>query len=356
MPPFDPDLSLGMLTADKMSPVTRVGPLERWFDDLKDRTIRFLPSKSDLIAGSAQLDGYLIAAGRYNVRVYAVGHDGTRYYLQSGDVWLDLDNTDPDAFTLAADVVKGSERLNVYRFDGGRRHFASINSGPSPEGLPAPLIWDDGKNLQTMIWSHFTTSQPPRVVGVAFVPDIAPAFDRVFFLWYDEEAASHREAVYQTDSTTDPLTIKGLVSGTELRAGMLPGLPTGIESGFYGHHAASGASYLSVYDPAEGRYRTYRWDDTFTATELPGLAHRVEAVLSNGRLFCRDGSMGYVYDSEGRRVNRFPLGGLCLACEITAGPIPRLYFTLPGWEHSDHDQSSLTFLVYSLPTDEIDRI
>jgi hypothetical protein len=343
-PPYDEGLSLGILTAQKMDRLDRIGPLNLWYGEFEGLDTSFLLSKSDLTAGTPPR-GYLVALGKYNVRMYSVLYN-TEYYI-GDNRWQDVDNTEPDQFTVGVDVAKGSDALNAYVFQETRQLFVSRD-------LIEPFTAEDEILLDSLIGVSNS-----RVIGATVVPASDPTYDYVQLLWLDVNTGMYHEARYRTNPLTGGLTS----ITTDIRTAGLTGLPSGIQSGFYGHHDASGRSYLSYYDTAKDKYRTFRWDDSLAVdgslavTELTEMKHRVDKVLSNGLLFSYGETKGFVYNASGERVNRFPLGDLHLSCEITAGSTPRLFFTLPTWGYSGNGgEDSLFILVYSIPTSKIDEL
>jgi hypothetical protein len=341
-PPYDEGLSLGILSAQKMDPVERIGPLNLWYGEFEGLENSFLPSKSDLIAGNPPR-GYLVGLGRYNVRMYSILYN-TEYYV-GDNRWQDVDNTEPDQFTVAVDVAKGSDALNAYVFLDTGQYFVSRD-------LIEPFFAEFDIPFDSLIQAGFPGSSP-RVIGATVVPASDPGYDYVQLLWIDRSTGEYHEARYQTAPASGGLS----GSGTDIRPAGLTGLPSGIQRGFYGHHDATGRSYLSYYDTSQDKYRTFRWDDSLAVTELTEMKHRVDKVLSNGLLLSYGKTMGFVYNAAGARVNRFPLGDLRLSCEITVGSTPRLFFTLPTWGKSGNGEEDFLFiLVYSIPTSEIDEL
>ena len=112
------------------------------------------------------------------------------------------------------------------------------------------------------------------------------------------------------------------------------------------------------------KLRSFRWGSDLNAAELPDLKFPIRRVLSTGRLFARGDTMGYVYDSDGNEINRFPMGGLHLACElIDAAGDDWLYFTLPAFgrepeteENWDRDKEYVVFVVYRIRTSAIEAL
>jgi hypothetical protein len=347
-PPYDEGLSLGVITAKKMKPVGRIGPLDLWYGDFEGRDTAFLLTKSDLIAGNP-LRGYFVGLGRYNVRIQAVEYAADHYLAENR--WENLDYSEPDRLPIVMDVAKdsasGGGALNAYVFQDGDKFFVSMDLVYQPSSQDA----EQNIPLESLLSGAF--GGVPRVLGAAVIPEPVAGSDQVAILWFDQATGQYQEALYRTDPASGllpvgaPPYLRGPGTG-------FTGLPSGTQTGFYGHHPASGRSYFSFYDTSKKKYRTFRWDAGLSVVELTDMKHRVDKVLSNGLLFSYGETMGYVYDASGVRVNRFPLGDLYLSCEITVGTTPQLFFTLPTWGRvGTGDQSFLLVLVYSIPTSEI---
>ncbi|MBN1838203.1 MAG: hypothetical protein JW820_20260 [Spirochaetales bacterium] len=349
-PPYDEGLSLGMLTARKMDAVGSIGPLNLWYEEFQGLDTAFLLSKSNLIDG-APIEGYFVAVGAYNLQIFAVEY-GTTHTLGESR-WEGLPNTHSEQHPLVLEMAKDSSNgggdLYAFAFSDADAHLLT-------KDLLQPLDGEGIFPLEPLIAADFPGSDP-RVIGVTVVPAASLDYDEVLVLWRDEVSRQYREARYRTEhSPPPPYLSPGAPNDVRLGAGFA-GLPSTIDLGFYGHHAASGRSYLSVYIDGQDTYRTYRWDDTLTVTELTAMDRRVDRILSNGLLFSYGETMGYVYDAAGVEVNRFPLGDLRLSCEITVGATPRLFFTLPTWGRGGNDSDDFLFvLVYSIPTSEIDEL
>ena len=71
-------------------------------------------------------------------------------------------------------------------------------------------------------------------------------------------------------------------------------------------------SYVSWFDTTAGSWRCVRWNGAgFTDSKvLPGITHRIDALLTTGMLFSTEGNVGRVYDSSGTEIASFPLGAL----------------------------------------------
>jgi len=83
-----------------------------------------------------------------------------------------------------------------------------------------------------------------------------------------------------------------------------------------------------------------------TATVMPGVTHRIDALLTTGDLLSTEGGVLRLYDPNGSLVLSVSLGGLQYCYEAYVGPTPYVFFSLPiSLSHGDWD-----FRVYAIPT------
>ncbi len=346
LPPYDQDISLAALTAGRMEQVAVVGPFQLWRGNYDGRELSFLPAKEDLLAG-ADPRGYLVAASDYAVDLAAVEVSGGSYTL-SGSYGAQMDNSDPTRFSYTAETVKRTLdptafNLQVVVFDptSGERTYLQFNQYFDTTATGTPI------DLKTPLSGLGLVS--PKAIGVRIAPAADPTYDTLQVLCRDS-SGNLAEAAFQTSTTT------GLVTpGTAVRTGFtLPQIPASVASGFYSRDVAAGVSFFSFYDQADGKWKTYSWDSGATAaTELP-VHRRVNAVLSTGELFSRDGAAAYLYDAAGKQLNRIPLGGLRFLYELYSGGKYYSYFSLPVWaEVRGGNGWELRVVVYRLPTSDL---
>jgi hypothetical protein len=129
-------------------------------------------------------------------------------------------------------------------------------------------------------------------------------------------------------------------------------LPSGLLNAFYCHANNTGLSYLSYWTGS--KYRTCSWYSASAptgVTELSGLDGRVDAVLSSGLLLSFADNSCTVYDAEGRKLYKFPMGGLKFCYESIDAGTPTLYFSLAYWQFGKDEKADELYVeVYALPT------
>jgi hypothetical protein len=374
LPPYQQDLSLGVLGVQKMTHLGVVGPLDIWPWDVQGRNLYYYPSKDALLAGGPggglPLKGFLAAVGAYSVRVYFIDYDGSNYLRASNSEW-GIDSADPRRFTFAAQSVKdgdagdGQELLGVIWFDpkGLGREFLLLDQGFREMTSPAPL------DLSLGIAAGLSDPPlDPLVVGGSYYPAEDPSSDVLNGLCIDRTTGLYSEASAQTAAGSPPGPYSGVGSLAAVREKVgIPAIPSDLESAFYFHDPSSKRSYLSYYDNERHGYRSFYWVDPVSpetqapVTVLTGLeGRRIDLLLSNGWLFSRGEDMGYVYDAEGELLNTFPMGGLQLSYEIFIGSEAFCIFSVPAWfldpTVTEGSESRLYLLLYYLPTSSLDTL
>jgi hypothetical protein len=361
MPPYQEELSLATVTADKLEGRTVIGPLDRGPYDFRDMDVRFYPSKDDLNAGSEFIRGFVVGVGKYSARIISVEHSGVSgddYYV-NGERTESVENADPDLFNHSFFSVKedgsagGTEYLGFVRFDysEGIRDFLLFDEFFSLLPGPDPIDLNEDVEAGTI------------ALGASVFPENSTSSDLFHILNVDPASGLYSEWSCQTDSSA------GLLSYTEFRPDFtISGkLPANLRGAFYFSSPVSLSptrrSYLSVYDPVRRGYRNFSWDDNLqlkVLAEMKGC--RIDLLLSNGWLFGRDENRGYVYDSKGELLNDFALGGLNLVYEIVAGTKAEVIFTIASWAPQDvglggnDGDDRLYCVVYRLPTNQLDDL
>lgn len=347
-PPFNPGVSLARLTADRLDRLGVVGPFVGTIDTSAHHT--FVPERAILQGGPLQ--GWILGVlPTYMAVRYAWGGSTT-----SPGQWTDSLWDDEGAQTLLRASVT-FDRLLVMRFStpsqwtwiGLLRSSLGTPEDPwiAPPGVPPDY---DFKNF--ILSQPVFVSMVPDVVGpCVFPPDPAfPSQRQLRFL--APGGGTYQEGEVTFEGFGPPYLIGAFL----VPSPPVTGLPSPIErTSFYHHSTATGDSYLSV-SGADGGYVTYRWDGSTSAAVALPLSMRVDAALSTGRLFSRDEEEGYVFDSGGERLARFPMGDLDFVGEYwdSAESRYRMVFVLPllvGGE--DDGERELSFEVYSWPTSEV---
>lgn len=349
LPPYNPNISLALLTAGKLDRVGSVGPFSGEINE--EARYTFVPDR-DFLLPAAALSGWVVGTARDYMAVrYCRGGSSISYSQWGDSLW----SGDADLRLLAASVGPiGAARLLVMRLHG-------------PEASLLQL-YDNGSTMQVQIAAEMTAAgagndfrkyveldgafanMQPGLVGAGAVPPTAANAMDLRFLSRDVTAGLYREGTVTWESSAPSLVTRSEDSMP------VTGLPAAIDASCYYHYCPkTGYAYLSVPD-GSGGYDVYRWDHVAYAAELIPVNRRVTAVLSTGRLFCRTSDDAYIHSSAGELLAEFPLGDLVFAGEYYDTPESRfrMVFVLPLRSGEEGDgERTLSFEVYSWPTAEV---
>jgi hypothetical protein len=350
MPPYREDLSLALPVAKQLEGVEVVGPLRLYEGEFKGWDIVFYPS-IDALRNTVNdiVRGFIVAATDRRARLLFVNHSGE----YEANYWNEVPIGDVDEKQLvyrAMPVIDGSdadpEHLGIIAFDNdsGMREYWAFNE---TLGISAEEPMNTPELLLGAGFFHYAVPGPiPVEYLVLNTLRIEPG-DQYFEEYYE---------INNTGVLINQYTVRSAIS--------LPGLPKDIDNCFYYRLPAplssTQRSYLSVYDPVRRAYRNFSWDDGLELQVLADMDRRIDLLLSNGWLFSEEDNKGYVYNGDGELINSFVMGGLKLVFEIFDGAIYRSVFTIPVWapERTDSNdwESRLYFLVYWIPTEELDNL
>jgi hypothetical protein len=341
-PPFNTDLSLARLTTEKLDRVGVIGPFAGNIDTRA--RYAFVPERTVLDTGVLQ--GWILGTGPgYVVAGYSPGGGAVAPGQWSNGLWQD----EQAPTLLSAPAAAGRLLLMRLSTPTSWTWIGVLGSNLVPED-PAP----PNNDFKGWVASQAAfASMTPNVVGVfVFPPDPAPSTQlRLRFFAPDIAGTGYQEGEGTLNGSSPP-TLSSAASASPT----IGGLPAAIDrTSFYYYSPATGYSYLSV-PGADGACTTYRWSGASAAASLFLERFRVDAVLSTGRLFARDGDVARIYDADGKRLSRFPMGALDYAGEYwdSAEGRLRMVFVLPLITgEQDGGERSLGFEVYSWPTAEV---
>jgi hypothetical protein len=114
---------------------------------------------------------------------------------------------------------------------------------------------------------------------------------------------------------------------------------------------------VSWFDTTAGSWRCVRWNGAgFTDSKvLPGITHRIDALLTTGMLFSTEGNVGRVYDSSGTEIASFPLGALRFIGERYVDGAPLALFSLARIVTERYSET-LAIDVYSIPAADLESL
>jgi len=341
LPPYNEDLSLAQITKSKMQRVNGIGPVHAWLDDDAPETeYYFLPDRNDPVNGG----GFFVNAASYGMQVRYFRDDSSTF---EGWWATNLDNDVETANNYLLQPIEsglGTHYLSLTRYLQNDLLLISASD---------PTIVQQAAGFPKTFSSLFTAS----VSGSNIYPDSTAGSDLHYFLCYSGPSV-YNEVVCNTNTTSGavisnagPVTDLGLV-------------PDGLTNAFYHHDPTADKSYLSYWSASASDYRSYTWSTNSFLTaptgfqQLSGIKGRIDAVLSSGELLSFQDGACTVYNGDGSKLYRFPLGGLRF-CYERWDPDPidpkfKLYFSLSYWLYgSDEVDDRLFVEVYAIPTADL---
>jgi hypothetical protein len=351
LPPYNEDLSLAQITKSKMQRVNGIGPVHAWLDDDAPETeYYFLPDRNDPVNGG----GFFVNAASYGLRIWYLAD----YSSTLNSSWaINLDNDDETANNYLLQPIKSAagHYLSLIRY---------LPSGGYVSNDLLLIRATDPLNVSAILTaqlSNFLNAIPPPTVIAAsssIYPFNAAAYDLQYFLGYASPGGTYIEFECQTSESTGVQIPPPTISPDFT----LSPLPADLRNVFYCHEKNSGLSYLSYWSDAGREYRSYSWVsstvDVTGVKALPGIKGRIDAVLSSGELLSFQDGACTVYNGDGSKLYRFPLGGLRF-CYERWDPDPidpkfKLYFSLAYWLYgSDEVDDRLFVEVYAIPTADL---
>jgi len=378
-PPYNEDLSLAILTAEKMldlgAETRQIGPLPIGRYEFEGTDYYFLPNKGTGSGPEDFMSGFIVRADERDIRLYYVRYEGKEavdnedIFTVYGWWWMGMINEDSHKLNYQVETLKGSStgaigppypiiadyylsfprynannyqdnRLLSLRFEEAAKYIDDVDDRQLRDAFFPPL-----PNPQI-------TSGPSTIVGSSIYPfdDWPPATDVHYFLCKIDGSATYDEIEAPTDLVSG--INYGAAAPIPARINMPLTLPSDLENAFYYHHRGSGLSYVSTYSAVERKYKNYYWHDSGLIKPMVKMERRIDALLSNGDLLSFENNRCYIHNSEGEQVSSFVLGGLHFAFEMFLFSEYAVFFTVPLWSQ-EWDREELYFRVYALPTNKL---
>jgi hypothetical protein len=251
-------------------------------------------------------------------------------------------------FVIAS--VKGSHGNVVFSWDATQpsRFKDTIMLGNPGGNTYAAPAWADMTPIFAAAPFPVDTT---HVRHVSIYPDPNPGLDKVYALVKYTTTGRFEEAQFD-------LSWAGLSSPVRLRPigiDLSTVGPTGIPShALYYYDPLTTQGFANWWDSAVGGWVTWKWYETAPGsgvavpTQLTGVTHRIDAMLSTGELFSTEGDVGRIYDLNGKLGAQFRFTGLSFVGEVYVGGEAQMLFSQALWYNNQ-----LHFNVYSIATNQV---
>lgn len=336
-PPYSAELNSSAGLADQMNLLADFGPLNSPDGDATT-SIRFLPIKqtaASIDALSVQ-SGFLVSrsAGRESlmfafedssgnarttgsVGSFSLAGADPNYPLYQYEVLTPSSTTVADILVLKMDPVVAST-ADLYRATLASNAFSKLTPPPTQD--------------LTGLWGR-------PVVGFQLFP--LPGADR-FGLLFDNGSPLDGDGTVNLNGSTTVFDTP-TAGNTNIQ---FPG--TQKRALFYnnGQTGSLYRSYASYYNAGQWACCWWKSSGIAPATPLPGVTHRIDALLTNGDLISTQDSTLRIYDPDGAEVLSVGLGALQFCYEAYVGATPYVFFSLTmGFPHNNW-----LFRAYAVPT------
>jgi hypothetical protein len=348
--PFNLNLSQSAVTASKLTFVGQVGPIQS-LSSQNNSNFAFFPEK-DSSGGITLQAGFVSWISQSTMQQIAFVAGGQ---VVGSPQNLGLITADPPMPGYIIQSVKSAHNNFVFSYDPATvSHFkwAQMTGNPSANTYTPPT-WND---LNSLINTYFGIGLADcHIRDVSFSPNPNTGYDTAYVLVKDITNANQLlqtflEAQFQ-------ISQNGLLVGTQLR-----GAEVGLNSLLPSDQAPFGPPYYTLYyyDPgttygfAEWYYTPssswicWKWTGIVAPSQVTGITHRIDALLTTGELFSSEGEVGRVYDQNGNQLSQFSLTDLSFVGEVYVGGVALMLFSQALWYNN-----ALQFNVYSIPSSNV---
>jgi hypothetical protein len=129
----------------------------------------------------------------------------------------------------------------------------------------------------------------------------------------------------------------------------IPGPPP---QALYYYDPATTMGFVNWFDTPSSSWVCWKWYEsppgTAVISQVNGINHRIDALLTTGELFSSEGEVGRVYDQNGNQLSQFSLTDLSFVGEVYVGGVALMLFSQALWYNN-----ALQFNVYSIPSSNV---
>ena len=334
-PAFIAQLDSSATLTRQMTPLATIGPFNIGGSNSTVTNIRFFPLKPTATATSLpnEQSGFLVTEnGGYDILQFAY-MDSSGNGQITGYAQFPLTGADPNYPLYDYDVTTTTTTGNmvVFYFNPSTPSQSTVDlyAATLPGGPLTPTV--SSAQLLTSIYSS-----APLLLGEQMAPTPGTAD---FFNWLLSTGGNPltEGSLQLSGGTTVFTSTSAMVSEPWLV------LPAANRFLYYTNQAYT-LSYASWFSGSQ--WVCYRWASSVSPVILPGVTHRIDAILTTGDLLSTEGGILRLYDPNGSPVLGVALGGLQFCYEAYVGTTPYVFFSLPlSLQHGDW-----AFRVYAVPT------
>lgn len=361
--PFDLSYSQAAALTSKMTLRQTLAPLNGIEGDQAELDLVFLPDKTAAVPGIDFQNGFLIMRGPYRtVLRYLRSDSATGSFQTFGWEGQDFVNPDPSYLPVLFEPLRfptvAQSPVGIVRLDPlfpENSEVQILNADFASASL-VPGMWT---NIRTgFVFVAPAPVYDASVLGFNIYPtDGAQVFDTSYWL---VRVGSGIDAGKLREISMD-VAATGFTNKSDTKVGAVafdvPELAAVTRCHYFhdpdpvrGTTPADRKSYVSWFDAASGGWKCVRWNGVGFAdsTALPFVTHRIDALLTTGRLFSTEAGVGRVYDAGGVEIASFPLGALRFIGERYLDGVPLALFTLAR-TITEKDSQDRAIDVYSIP-------
>lgn len=365
--PFDLSYSQAAALTSKMTLRQTLAPVNGIDGDQLDMDIGFLPDKTAAAPGVDFQNGFLVLRGTYRTVLRYLRFDSAAgSYQVFGWAGQDFVNPDPSYLHFLVEPLKfptlTQSPVGIVRLDPlyPENSEVQILNADFPTKSFMTGTWVNLKDgfLNSNVIIPVGPLYDANVLGYSIYPtDSAQASDSSYWLVRMNsgiDAGKLREVSMDVAAT-------GFTTKSDTKVGSVafdvPEL-AGVKRCHYFHDPDpirgptpdDRKSYASWFDAASGGWKCVRWKGAGFAdsTALPFVTHRIDALLTTGRLFSTEAGIGRVYDAGGVEIASFALGALRFIGERYIDGTPLALFSLKRIVR-EKESGFLAMDVYSIP-------
>lgn len=333
----------------------QVGPLNPFSSSQGNEEIMFIPEK-DGAGGITLQAGFVYSQDPQSGQQIAFfAYDGTqgRYIVEGGPLGPGPLSTDayPNYLVQSVKDLAIPHHVIVFSFNDitplSNNRLGLMTGDPIGHTFTGP-VWDD---LTGQTTGDFGMG-PYAAIGVSIIPTNNPAWDRAYMLLADTVTGLYREGSYHLQNAP-VLSNNFNLRTAELDLVGYGVLPAGLQRVLYYYDSSSTNAY-AMWNTGS-HWNCVKWTESPPTVPLwqpmPGIDHRIDALLTTGELFSTEGDTARVYDpttSSGSLEAEFPLGNLRFIGEVYVSGTPLMLFSMAVWTNYQ-----VNFNVYSIPTSQL---